>query len=838
MFLGRRFLQRTNVIASPAGPASNPREPLSFLYPRWARAAAGYLAPDGGGTQHAGIDSIGHVHSGQAPAVQEEEQESTTQVSSQLQNGACGDRSQNGSAMPWERDAEAIPAAAQVVGSNANSTKRVRRVARQAEGREKDRSFDLRSRGGTRGNARGKAPDAHIDWQTILRILQLHTPSYLGPSHDRGLRIMIPVGSVEQLIFSVDNNIWKIKERYGCEIELAEQEGGGSDSCPAIISGPVANVAKAAADILQITPPENQHTQQRYKYPIRFNTRALRNQTSPPEDGGAVSKYRHVLAEARGKMTSPLNVRQVTVPEVWTKESFENYVRHLTAITMSNHVRSILYEKGELHSEMVMKILRRLFSDPNYTDCITIAAANMALDYFVKKGQLRDVRRLYWRVATMNLRMGTETYNIMLRGAAKRKDLHTFRFMLELMLTRGYQPNGKTWIAFLRTLEDFDARKRTVIVMKRKGLFNSPGLIREACSLLIRRELQDFLESKNSRGNFWQDMEVTYSKHWFGLNTANQILDELGRRDLISRCLGVLTFMNHRGVAPNTDSLNFILKRCAMNFNWRGAIKVLEYISNTTNVGPNDVTYHSLFNLAWHYRFYNMARVVWQYACLDGATTDLMRERVKRTVRASIFNDHPKAANTPATFWNTAVGSFILGCMHLFPPQKSLANNYSKIEPKPEVHLGSGWNTESSSITSQTLFLEGATPEQINLYKDIDQQVRDDLRVFRYFLPAEPLITVLKAAVSVDVQMGHEIWKDPETIRRLMVTVPLIRKRNGLPGKTTMWTPGMRMETFDQDSTVADGAAVLALVRKRGDRLFYRRIKPKPEKLEAQTGRG
>jgi pentatricopeptide repeat protein len=852
MFLGRRFLKRRSAVVSAPALSSNPRDPLLFLYPRLFSSSVTIDVRDNSQKAHTGsteasppanfltsresldLDRLSSLLKWIDPQLRP--RQPATQAPSRsrsldrvgsdgLQDEGSGFGGQDGISEAWDRGV----GGSQGTTRNARTrrtdeaAKTARKLVCNAERRERISAYNKRAREEYRRNKHGKKADPEADRAVVLRALQLHTPSHPQLVPGRKLKIAtVPVSTVEQLIYSADNNLWNIKVRYDCEIELAEQQGNDPGFRDVIISGPVAGVAGATAEILQITPKEVQGTRSRYKIPAKLNTRAPRNQSPTLKEGHEKVKCRFVFPTLRGAMASPLNVDQVATPKVWTKESFKEYVQHLTSIKMSNHVHNFLYKKGQHHSHLVMEILRQLFTDPDYTTCITVEAANLALEYFVKCYQLRTVRYLYAHMEMISLRMNTETYNTILRGCARSKDIQSFRITVELMLSRGYLPNSRTWIAYLRTLESFHAKQRAISIMRSKGLLTDLGLMKSACSLLVGRELIDFLQSERGKGNFLEHMDTTYGKNWFGIESANQILHVLASRGLISGCLDFLDLMDRRQVSPDTISLNSILHHCSENLNWRGAIKALERLSNISSVVPDSLTYDALFKLAWRCRFYNMTRVLWQYACLDGASTFRMRERITRTVGDAVFDDTPADPHTALKFWNCTAGPFILGCTSLFPqwrPRPQAKNSRNQHIPLTEP------KGERSAVVKIQPYRywppEGAAPEKRKLFEDAVRKIKEDMAAFKFLVPAEPLVTVVKAAISLDVKIWCDSNKAMQDLTTSQQSVSVIRRRKGLPGAVMKWVPGMRLGMPDEKEQGAQGTAPLTVAGWTPDELKY-----------------
>jgi pentatricopeptide repeat protein len=311
----------------------------------------------------------------------------------------------------------------------------------------------------------------------------------------------------------------------------------------------------------------------------------------------------------------------------------------------------------------VTEIIRNLFKDPECKHAISRTACNEAMQFFVKINRLEDVRVLFVHMEMLNLPMVPETFNTMLRGAAKNEDLHNFHFILHLMLRRGLAPNGNTWIAFMMAHPDVRVKLHILAAMTDKGLTAHPSIMKEVSQQLVQPEIDSSLEQNLSQSQFVAHMDSRYGPEWLSLDSANRALHSLGARGLISRCWEFLNFMSSRFIQYDNYSINTILHHCKQATNLTGAVELLRSLPTRGNFRfvPDEETYRILFELAWRSRSYNLARVIWRYACLSAATTHTMRTRVFRSM---LYVGYKNLRPTPRERWKQFAGPVIFGDNH------------------------------------------------------------------------------------------------------------------------------------------------------------------------------
>ncbi|KAJ5283386.1 hypothetical protein N7505_001366 [Penicillium chrysogenum] len=110
--------------------------------------------------------------------------------------------------------------------------------------------------------------------------------------------------------------------------------------------------------------------------------------------------------------------------------------------------------------------LKALFIEGSYSNYILTAALYNALESLCRHEFLETARSLCSCTEHMAT---TDTYNILLRAAARRQDVAVFRHFLRTMLRLHMHPNPETWLALLSALVDPSEKAQLIEHMVQRG---------------------------------------------------------------------------------------------------------------------------------------------------------------------------------------------------------------------------------------------------------------------------------------------------------------------------------------------------------------------------------
>ena len=794
MSLGRHIVRRGRAALSTSGSLlSTSREPLLFLYPQWIRTAAtgGHDQALGGSQKTSSIgpdhlSSIAHipnlgtvyenaiVESSEYGTLPEKEQGSASWVQEVLSQAAHPPQNGNNFTVDHvqksSENQETIVKESDAEGNAGlvSPTRISRRILAMDEKRTAHRMHERRTREEYEEMKARNRTAGEPDWRDILATLERRTPDGTSYLHDSVLRIRVPFEVVGRLLFSEEDNIWAIKMRCGCHIEVSEADEASQKCRILLISGPIRNITKAAVEILQVAPGAVSDKEIWSQHVPGFSTKPPQQRPSLSDDGSSIDVMRFVRADRRQSMAAPIRADKVPRPSTWTPESFGLYVQHLISIKMTTHLNRILYKPGEYHTNVVMNILQALFTNPECRMAISAAAFNDALGYLEKHNAIDVVRDLFVRMEMQNLKMNTETFNIMLRGTAKSKSLGNFHHIFLLMLRRGYTPNAGTWLALMRLVDDFEIKLHIMKSMKGKELLRDPQTQKDVCKVLVDMEIYDSLDNNMTHEQFLQHMADRYGQDWLTKDSANRILDALGSRGLISRCWDFFEFMHIQDVKPSDVSILTVIHHCEKQRNAEGAIEIIRRVSSLIGFDPSEEAYHTLFRFAWNNCLPCVARVIWRYACLNAATTHRMRRRIIDGVAEALSNQSFISDVAFSSQWRATASSFILGLRN--------SNKNQQRIPRPE-----DFDAIIPSASSRTANHDSIIPgEEGSTKAMIVAAVNSQMRAFLDWTPRRHFADVLVEAFETDKKWtASGAMNQDESMEWLFErapTIPLRRK--------------------------------------------------------------
>jgi hypothetical protein len=810
MSLGSHIVRRGRAALSASGGLfSTPREPLLFLYLQWIRTAA-TAAQDQAVSGSQRTPSIGPDHLSSSAHIPEldsvyentalksseygnlpgKEQESTPQVQEAILQAAHS--TQNGNeptedqVQPSSEKRETIVKELEGEGDAGlvGPTGIIRRVLALEEKRTAQRMYKRRTREEYEEIKARKRMAGETDWRDILATLERRTPDGASAFHDNVLRIKVPFEVVGRLLFSQEDNIWAIKMRCGCQIEVSEADEASQGRRILLISGPIRNITKAAVEILQIAPGAVSDDEIWSQHVSRFSTRPARQRPSLSDDGSSTDAVRYVRGERRRSMAAPVRADKVPRPSTWTSESFGLYVQHLISIKMTTHLQKFLYKPGEYHTNVVVDILKALFVDPECRTAISAAAFNDALGYLEKHSAIDVVRDLFVHMEMQNLKMNIETFNILLRGTAKSKSLGNFQYIFLLMLRRGYTPNADTWLAFMSLIDDFEIKLHILKSMKSKELLRDPRTQKNVCRNFVSMEISNSLDDNMTHEQFLQHMVDRYGQDWLTKDSANRILDALGSRGLISRCWDFFEFMHTKDVKPSDVSIGTVLDHCKKQRNAEGAIEIIRRYSSLFGFDPSEDVYNKLFKFAWNNRLPCVARIVWRYATLNAATTYGMRRRIINGVVEALSSQSLVSDVTLSSQFTSTASCFILGLRSSKPNKQHI--------PLPE-----DFDAIIPAALSRTENQDPINPgEEDSTKAMIMAAVNAQMLVFRDWTPRRHFTDILVEAFETDTKWtasgGINMDESTEWLFQRAPAIPLRRKtslRAGIPSQREMTLP-------------------------------------------------
>ncbi len=450
---------------------------------------------------------------------------------------------------------------------------------------------------------------------------------------------------------------------------------------------------------------------------------------------------------------SDVRADQVPVPAVWTSKNFARYVMQLIRSRVGKSVHRFIYTPPEEHQVMVYSILEKLTLDPATQTFLTPRLLNSIMAYLVKRNQIARARRLYVLAERDPSKLNRRSFHIMLNGAAQADDLANFTYNLRLMLQRNYEADAETWLAFLALRLPKGAKVKVVQLMQEKGLLTTKDVIARCGQYVAEEQLPLWLEGGHDPMLFIECMQEVYgagSTTWLSNSAVNRMLNILGARGLNEATLKLWDMSRRRDVYLDPVSLNTVLTHCARSRDAELAIHFLA-LAERDRIRCDFIGYQILFDLARRAHLYNVARVLWRCACVDGITAP----KISHWVRYSLSYSGP--TTSIGKRWLSSVGKVVVGV------------------------LGSGPRGGAEALAALRRPLETGV-ERARTLQFTTNVIKDDLRAFQTRRRTAQLSDLIRTAFRKDREwIDQGLWDSTSLEWKIenAVTVEFVSREDG-----------------------------------------------------------
>lgn len=491
------------------------------------------------------------------------------------------------------------------------------------------------------------------DWRELLEDMMLATPLYL----DGIVEVHIPPHQAHLLLSPErEGSVWDIRSRTRSYMEL-ETRPRNDGSVILRVSGARSAIDEAITSAVDVT--------EKIKVVLLSNgvetvlhdavtkneatNGESTNDEATNEDGFRISvPYMRYNISSRPPIFLKTQANGVPKPDVWTKESFEEYVYTLTQGIMPNSLAGRLYPQGVTHAAEVTKQLHRTFDYPAARPAQTLEAFKMALKYIARRGpgSRPNTRALFLRAEKNGMEMDTTVFNILAENCVKQKDLRNFAACVQLMLRRGFEPNIHTWMLFLKLVQDEQVKRYIFQAMHSRNLVsdrrNLATVALNMASYDAERAVRDgwylktFLDSQRELyGHGW--LSFSHAHH-----TANRILDVLLKHSKFPEAEEFIAYMTmHPHINLNVITLNICLHHAKIHKHMRFARAMVDRFEKV-GITPDAISLDHLFSLYWQKSWPHSIDIVWQYSLLVLKTQYHMRVRIAGLFHTGFKNEWDK----------------------------------------------------------------------------------------------------------------------------------------------------------------------------------------------------
>jgi hypothetical protein len=598
-----------------------------------------------------------------------------------------------------------------------------------------------------------KVPDVH--WTNILHLLeQLSQDVPTWPKFIKHRIIHIPEETVTLLsgVVDMEENIWHMFILNGCRIWVLDATESEGPCRKVVLSGTERATELAEEAILQL-----------YRRQVRRDpTISLQTPPVPIIPSITAMQQRGLpIPIIRGvwRVATPARNRFLPggVPSLpfLSVRRFAEYVENLIQLHDDAQGRSVCSAQST-HMEQIKNIIEKLFTREANQKVVSTSALNMALSFLCDHEFLRSARLVLSKseaVASAN------TYNILLRCAAKRQDLWVFRHILSSMSRFHVRPNGQTWIAFLHCLISPNVKERVMQHMLEKEYMTDPRTLEDALQLNISSMFTRHLDSERDVQSFIASMVKSYTPKFLSALSLNLMLEETVTRKDFDAMRQVVECFSQFQLSVDSRTLNQVFRFFRADIH-KALLFLFRYIKLDRH--PLDESnFEKLFFMASRKRSYNLCRVLWRYACMEGLTSWKMRQAMRTSLAWGALKSKD---DSMADVWQRSAGKVIVG-LEYYPTGDRWPKAIRRMVP-------SGYEDDPIAFLNEPTSSPEMRAAQQALAKTL---VRQDVKEGKQFQPVEPLVLMLDAASILDRQWKAHFLSTSEMLRNI-IHIPVEEK--------------------------------------------------------------
>lgn len=367
---------------------------------------------------------------------------------------------------------------------------------------------------------------------------------------------------------------------------------------------------------------------------------------------------------------------QVPIPYHWTEQNLHDYILAITK-TRESGSTSLPFENKFVVEDLLFKVC---FHDPGSRTEISWRTLHLALAYLIDQSRLKAARKFMANMEFAGFPPSVETYNLLLRSCALDQNLNAFKVYWDKMNQENIKPNDQTWLALLIAVPTFRAKQIVARVMHRKGLHIAAMFSRSESAMYIRFSLHPFFDAGGSLSQYVNMLDRLLGTKWLGGESAGLLADELAGRGRLYEAVQVLNLVYYRhGRLPDKTAYHLLLSRCVDHRNVDFAMWVLIQAATKWNKIPTDhLTIKILFRLAMSSKSYNLLRVVWRYAAVEGELSHAMRSVVSKSLHLKLEETSDSLEDSRGLKWRATFGAVACGTDPAMEPDRTPEEIYTR----------------------------------------------------------------------------------------------------------------------------------------------------------------
>ncbi|KAJ5095552.1 hypothetical protein NUU61_004908 [Penicillium alfredii] len=617
------------------------------------------------------------------------------------------------------------------------------------------------------GRSKQNCNETWRDMQSLLESVQ-KDPRNGSKKPSKYKEMHVPEETVALLAgvtdMTMNENIWQVPIHNGCRVHVLDAQQGDGRNRKVILSGServvevVADRIMRAQNLQSVGDPLVEIGKSPVPVYGSLTAMARRNIPAPvirgvwnwSDDWANPMRLENVLA-ARPPLTSVRGFNEYVEDLV----SAGKLKYQLKARDRTDDNNSRTHTTPHTHQDIARQLVALFKQDVNHKYFST-AAMNHALAFLCDHELLQAARTVFLLAEHLAT---TDTYNILLRCAARRQDIKGFRGLLYSMSRAHFRPNAHTWLSLLSALVTPSDKAKLITHMARNGYISEINTIRSVLQQTIHDSLLVHLESGQDIDSFIHLMTNTWGANWLSSSLISQMFNVTVRLKDFSATDRLMRICMEHGLAVDSTSLTHILRLFRADI--FSALKYTFQFMNRPLFRLAPETWEKLFLVAYKGRHYNICRVLWRYACMGNAVS----YKMKQSVLSSLTRNTPrKKGSDISTIWSLSAGKVIVGLdLHheTYTIKDSILEGLpAEFRDKPLLYLSSGFMPQGEN-----------RDRQLRLAADL--VLRDVELGASQYKPMHSLPIMLEAAALLDLEWHGKPWPLPWMMQNA-IQVPII----------------------------------------------------------------
>ncbi|PGH21559.1 hypothetical protein AJ80_03119 [Polytolypa hystricis UAMH7299] len=621
------------------------------------------------------------------------------------------------------------------------------------------------------GILKAKKAQSRLDWNIYLDII--NTLAALSKKSDKDFSpsggykvIYLPEEALIELVGDEQENMWIIPVATGCRVHVLNKGEGtvGLLRKVHLIGSPQA-ISFAEKQIYDVTRKArlnrlNSLTAESLKI------RPVWTNTSPFQQQERVTGTRH---------------DHIPRPRQFTIRSFAEYVELLTRARIERGVRRQIYSSSERHVPTTVKTLFDLFNDPANRRYFSTRAINLLTSYYQRKRSIHLLRALFSNFEDL---MTTRSCNAMLQSTAQAGRWLTFKHILNVMAEFNIKPGGMPWVNFILGVPSNEARYLALREMGRIGLLNHPHIVGQVATAIVSQTFPAHVESGMPVNSYINKLCVRFGNEFMSTSIANLMLRIVAQRNNMEGFEAIVSHCKQAGLVLTTSSLNSGLKIFWERNQLHDAVKFYFQFVSHFHARRTETTTRILFALAVKNHAYNVVRVMWRYACLEGRVSFAMQS----TMFTSLLSNKPPHYATHDPEWPCQMGKIAagIGIEHL---RLDPSFDILKQDAIPEIE-------HDNPCISYLYGFRPQGPARIKQRELAGRVLEHDLEAVKTYAPVVPFGQMLAAASELD-----KTWQSsspPMEFSQMLteaIRIPVVRTWTDADGDHQAWVAEFSRKT-------------------------------------------